>query len=220
MWKCVFLLEWFLLEDGSEGALQPADDLTQMCCSALFLVRWPQTHSHSERDLKIGMFPAWGRPGERLELLFSAFLLELRQCPCSCGFSPTPRLGTWCWAAESPVCPLQVMLVLWEEKEWQREFNRRKASVFSFAFSFVPSLWHLHAEISARLVWDQQSKVLLLRRAWLIQIEWLRFHHFLGINLFHFSFFHKYFFQESRRPLSTAWFGLNMIRRWQQLSSD
>lgn len=54
---------------------------------------------------------------------------------------------------------LQVMLMLWEEKEWQRELNREKASVSSFAFSFVPSLWHLHTQI---LVWDQQSQVLLL----------------------------------------------------------
>lgn len=54
------------------------------------------------------------------------------------------------------------MLVLWEEKERQREFNREKASVSSFAFSFVPSLWHLHTKMFAHLVWDQQIKVLLL----------------------------------------------------------
>lgn len=92
----VFTWGWF------GGSSWTSGWLTQMCCSALFLVRWPQTHSHSERDLKIEMFPAWGRPRERLELWFSAFLLELRQCPCSCGFSPTPKLGTRCSAAESP----------------------------------------------------------------------------------------------------------------------
>lgn len=86
--RVVFTWGWF---GGHSWAT--VDGLTQMSCSALFLLRWPQTHSHSERDLKIEMFPAWGRPRARFELLFSAFLLELRQCPCSCGFPPIPNLA-------------------------------------------------------------------------------------------------------------------------------
>lgn len=36
--------------------------------------------------------------------------------------------------------------MLWNQEEWEREINRRKASVSPpLPFSFVPSQWHLHA---------------------------------------------------------------------------
>lgn len=95
------------------------------------LGRWPQTHSHSERDLKIGMLPAWGCPGERLELFFAAFLLDSGSAPALWLLSSSQ---TWhvAFSCMQPVCK---WCSSWGR---QREFNREKASVFSafFLFSF------------------------------------------------------------------------------------
>lgn len=57
--------------------------------------QWERFKNSNVPCMRLSWGEAWA--------LFAAFLLELRQCPCSCGSSPAPKLGSRCSAAESPV---------------------------------------------------------------------------------------------------------------------
>lgn len=90
--------------------------------------------------------------------------------PCSCGFCPAPGLARGVQLQRAPRGSARDARAV-GEKEWQGELSREKTSVSSSGFCFVPSLWHLHTQIFAHLVWDQQSQVSLLFREGSVNLD-------------------------------------------------
>lgn len=84
---------------------------------------------------------------------------------------------TWhvVFGCREPRVALQVMLELWEEKEWQREFVwQGKASVFSFAFSLsLPCGTCAHKYLHVWCGINKARFCFCLRRAQLIQIGFI-----------------------------------------------